>query len=329
MALTWELRESDQNFFAKELDSFVPDRIFDAHAHLYKSTHWGYAHPTIIGPTSVTLEEYRSQIAWLIPGRNTMALFFGVAFHSGFREANEFVGREVLKDSGCRGEMLVPPSMDPEEMRTEMKRLGLSGIKVYHSFISSKPSWNADISDFLTEEHVRIANQERWTITLHIVKPRALADSGNQQAIRYFCQKYPNIKLILAHAGRGFNPFHTIEGIAALKGLTNVWCDTSAVTEAGGFEAIVDVLGHSRLLWGSDYPLSHLRGRCVAIGDQFLWLYEDTLNWESVSAHTKLDLLFTGHESLRALKLAAHRLHLSDRQVEDIFHNNACEMLEI
>ena len=52
------------------------------------------------------------------------------------------------------------------------------------------------------------------------------------------------------------------------------------MTEAGGFEAIINVLGHDRLLWGSDYPVSRLRGRCIAIGDTFLWLYEDTLDWD-------------------------------------------------
>jgi len=329
LALTWELRESDREFFAKELDSFVPNRIFDAHAHLYKFSHWGYAHPTIVGPSVVTLEEYGSQIEWLTPGRHTTGLFFGVAFHDGFREANEFVAREVAKDFSCSGEMLVSPRMDPEEMRAEVRRLKFRGIKVYHTFVTTKPSWTANISEYLTEEHVRIADQEGWTITLHMVKHRALADPSNQQEIRYYCQKYPNIKLILAHAARGFNPFHTIEGIRALKGLGNVWCDTSAVTEAGGFEAIIETLGHERLLWGSDYPLSHLRGRCVAIGDRFLWLHEDTLNWKTAGANTPIDLLFVGHESLRALKLAAMRLHLSDSQIEDIFYNNARKMLEI
>ena len=36
MKATWELRDYDREFFEKELDSFVPNRIFDAHAHLYE-----------------------------------------------------------------------------------------------------------------------------------------------------------------------------------------------------------------------------------------------------------------------------------------------------
>ena len=65
----------------------------------------------------------------------------------------------------------------------------------------------------------------------------------------------------------------------------------------------------------------------VAIGDSFLWLYEDTLDWNTVAAHIKLRPHFVGHESLRALKLAATRLKLSDSQIEDILYNNARRML--
>ena len=104
------------------------------------------------------------------------------------------------------------------------------------------------------------------------MRPRALADPGNQEVIRRYAGRYPDMRLILAHAARGFNPHHTIAGIESLRGLGNVWCDTSAVTEYGAFEAIVDTLGVDRLLYGSDLPVSHLRGRCVALGDSFLWV---------------------------------------------------------
>jgi len=181
----------------------------------------------------------------------------------------------------------------------------------------------------LIEEHVRVAHEKGFPITLHMVKSRALADPMNQQQIRHYGEKYPNMKIILAHGARGFNPFHTIEGLPALKGLRNVWCDTSAVTEAGGFETIIETLGHDRLLWGSDYPVSHLRGRCVAIGDEFVWLYENTLEWDTVNPVAKIRPLFVGHESLRALRVAAQRLCLSDSQMEDIFYHNARRMLEL
>ncbi|MGH9396496.1 MAG: amidohydrolase family protein [Terriglobia bacterium] len=329
-ALTWELRAYDSEFFAKELNSFVPGKVFDAHAHLYELPHWGSSTAVAKGPAVVTLEEFQRQMEWLMPGRRTSGLFFGVGLSERwYKASNEFVAGEVAKDKNSRGQLIISPRQDPEEVRGLVKKFNFVGLKVYHTFADRSPTWDADVRDFLKEEHVRIANEEGLSITLHMVKARAMADPANQQQIRYYCEKYPNIKMILAHAARGFNPFHTIAGIHALKGLRNVWCDASAVTEAGGFEAIVETLGHDRLLWGSDYPVSHMRGRCVAIGDGFVWLYEDTLAWDAIATQGRICPLFVGHESLRALKLAASRLRLSDSQIEDIFCNNAVRMFGI
>lgn len=328
MPITWELREYDREFFARELDSFVPDRIFDAHAHLYDLRHWISPEVFSNGPEVVTLEEYRRQMEWLTPGRKISGLFFGVGFDDQhFRTSNEFVSREVAKDRDSRGQLIVSPRQNAEELRHEVERLGFVGLKVYHTFSHRRPTWEAEVKDFLTEEHVQVAHERGLSVTLHIVKSRAIADPANQQQIRDYCEKYPRIKMILAHGARGFNPFHTIKGIGALNGLKNIWCDTSAVTESAALEAILETFGPKRLLWGSDYPISHLRGRAVAIGDSFLWLYENTLDWETISPAGKVAPLFIGHESLRALRLAAQRMRLTDSQIEDIFYHNARRML--
>lgn len=328
MALTWELRDSDREFFAAELETFVPHCVFDAHAHLYHVEDWGYAHVVGAGPAIVDLPAFLAQNQWIVPGREVSGLFFGVAFHSGYAAANDFVAAEAARAPGNYSQMIVPPDLDPGVLRVTAKRLGVRGLKVYHTFAQRKPTWNAEIPEYLSEEHVRVAHEEGFTITLHMVKGRALADPGNQHWIREYCTRYPNMRLILAHAARGFNGFHTVEGIESLRGLSNVWCDVSAVTESPGIEAILEVLGPSRLLWGSDYPISHLRGRCVAVGDQFLWLYEDTLDWKKAMPHAAPDLRFIGHESLRALKHACRRMCLTDSQIEAVFYGNAVSLME-
>ena len=49
-------------------------------------------------------------------------------------------------------------------------------------------------------------------IMLHMVLDRAIADERNQQYIREHCVRYPNARLVLAHAARGFCGAHTVEG---------------------------------------------------------------------------------------------------------------------
>lgn len=318
---TWELHDYDKAFFLKELDEFVPDKIFDVHAHLYEKQHYPLPHPLHSGPDKVSLEVFRQQIEWIMPKRRVEGLFFGFGLQEEtYKASNEFVAREVSTDPQCKGLLIAPPQMTPEKIRADLENSSFVGLKVYHTFSNSHPTPDSDIDEFLCEEHVRLADELGLCIMLHIVKDRALADPSNQKIIRYYCESYPNMKLILAHAARGFNIYHTIEGIESLKGLQNVWFDTSAITEAGAFEAIVDVFGHEQLLWGSDFPLSHCRGRCIAIGDQFVWLDEKCLP-------SDVKLFLFGLESLRALKLAARRLRLTRQQIENIFYDNAKSML--
>jgi glutamate-1-semialdehyde 2,1-aminomutase len=329
----WELTNADRAMIAREVEPFLPDRVFDAHAHLFCAEHYAPgtrpAHEAGM-PDPLGLDAYFRYIEWLHPGGRTAGgLFFGLAFTGDRAANNAFVAAEAAagraRGAPVLGQLIVAPDDDPEQVRAAVRQGGFVGLKCYHTLARvDGPTWHASIESYLAEEHVRVAHEEGLSITLHMVRDRALADSLNQATIRRYCERYPNMRLILAHAGRGFNPWHTIEGVEHLRGLPNVWFDTSAITEAGAFESIVDVFGHTRLLYGSDFYISHLRGRCVAIGDSFHWFYAEDMRLDE--RHTTLQPVLVGLESLRSLRLAARRLRLSDAQIEDIFYNNAAQL---
>jgi glutamate-1-semialdehyde 2,1-aminomutase len=348
--------EADLELFERELDDFVPPVVFDAHAHLWARSHLpatGWDAFRDMEEEVIDLPAYRTRMAELMPDRlvgGGLCLPGAVgAAGDQVRAQNEFIAKEVNQAGGTgqsrqqvfpsprppvlrkgekawHGSMLVSPEMEAEYVRQEVRRLGLSGLKCYHVRSRTTPTWAAEIPDYLPEAHVRVANEEGLCVTLHMVRARAVADPSNQHWIRTYCETYPDMQLILAHAARGFNPYHTIEGLPALEGLPNLWCDMAAVTDVGACEAIIEILGHTRLLYGTDFPVSHLRGRCVAIGDGFVWLYEDTLNWNNVSFQSVQPVLI-GLESLRVLKQAARNRRLKDSQIEDIFRNNARRLL--
>src|SRR5215813_8514053 len=329
----WELTDADREMIAREVEPFLPDRVFDAHAHLFCAQHYAPGARPVHqegNPERLGLAEYERYIEWIHPhGRTVGGLFFGLAFTGDRNANNAFVAEEVAKGRVrglvSFGQMIVAPGDDPDQVREQVRWGGFVGLKCYHSLARvDGPTWQAPIEAYLPEEHARVAHELGLSITLHLVRDRALADPINQATIRRYCERYPNMRLILAHAARGFNPWHTIEGIAGLRGLDNVWFDTSAVTEAGAFEAIVETMGHERLLYGSDFSISHLRGRCVAVGDSFHWFYAEDMSLEE--RHTTLRPVLVGLESLRSLRLAARQLKLTDRQVEDIFYNNAAQL---
>lgn len=332
----WQLNEADREFLARAVEPYLPGKIFDAHAHLFRQAHYsgGMAPASLAGlPADVGIEVYREFGEWLHPnGRTVGGLFFGLAFQGDRIANNDFVADEVARarQNGflALGQMLIAPDMDPDYVRQEVRRHGFVGLKPYHVMAQVEgPTFHAPIEAYLREEHVAVAHELGLTITLHMVRERAMADPANQATIRRYCERYPNMRLILAHAARGFNPWHTIEGIHTMRGLPNLWCDTSAVTEAGAFEAIVETLGHERLLYGTDFHVSHMRGRCIAIGDSFHWLYAEEMHLDE--KHTQLRPVLIGLESLRSLFLACHRLKLRDDQIEDIFYHNAARLFAL
>ena len=324
------VREEDRDFFERELDSFVPDRVFDAHCHLWNAEH--LTADVLQGlkglPETAGYDEYMTQLRDLLPGRTVAAMFIPFVLHEDkMLAANEWTAAAASRDERCRSSFYIRPTDDPDWVRQQVRRLGSRGMKCYHRWAPVDPTWEADLPHYLPEEIVEVANEEGIAITLHMVKSRAVADPENLRWIRHYCKTYPDMKLILAHSARGFQPSHNFEGLPELVDLDNLYCDCSANCEPIAHESIIRILGHKRLLFGTDFYVSHLRGRSVSVADSFLWLYEETPVWGE--KHTTIKPVFAGLEQLRSLKWACWSSRLTDAQIEDIFWNNAAGLLGV
>ena len=318
--------EVDNEFFQRELESFLPNRIFDAHTHLWKDDLVSWSVPGFEGDAGHP--DYVKLMCDIHGSRPTDALFIPfvtIEHRDGTLDANAWVSQNIENQPNCRGLFFIRPEDDPEWVRDEVRRLGLHGLKCYHSMAPVGPTWEADIPDFLPEPLVKIAGEENWVITLHMVKARAVADPSNQHWIRHYCESYPGMTLILAHSARAFQPSHNMEGLESLRGLDNLYFDTSANCEPIAHQAIIRTIGHDRLMYGSDLPVSHWRGRSLGASDSFVWLYEDTPVWGE--KHLSVNPVLIGLEHLRSLKWACWSERLTDSQVEDIFYNNAARLL--
>jgi glutamate-1-semialdehyde 2,1-aminomutase len=322
------IKDVDRSFFDRELASFLPDRIFDAHTHLWRSecVPWSING----GSHNVGYEEYVGLMQDIHPGRVTKALFlpaFSEDKKDQIQVANEWNARQTAVDADCRGLFFIKPEDDPEWIRQEVKRLGLHGLKCYHTMAPVKPTWEADIPDYLPEAAVKVAHEEGWVITLHMVKSRAAADPVNIHWIRHYCETYPDMKLILAHSARGFQPAHNLEGLPKLTGLDNLYFDTSVNCEPIAHQAIIRFMGHKKMMYGSDLPASHARGRSLGAADSFIWLHEDSPIWGE--KHLDMQPVLVGLEHLRSIKWACWSERLSENAIEDIFWNNAAELLGV
>ncbi len=324
------VNHDDRALFDQQLKSFVPPNAFDAHAHLWRVADLGAPPPalTAAGPREVSREIYDQRLSQWMPDRQpTGGLFFPFPTRTlDIDAANAFLAEQLKTDPNSRGLMIAAPSQDPAEVEQQIVQNGFVGFKVYHLFASRTDSFDARNEEFIPEWVWEIAHQRRLAIMLHLVLPLALAEPANQAYVRSRCEQYPGAKLILAHAARSFCGHHATDGVSALRGLDNVFFDTSAVCEAEAFEAVLKTFGPTRLFFGADFCISEMRTRCVNLGDGFLWLNEVRPDF-SRSRFAKPTLL--GLESLLALKQACRNQHLTDSDVEEVFCHAARRLLDI
>ena len=315
-----EITDYDRDLWHRHLADFVPPDSFDAHAHLWRTQDLGTPCPALAaaGPPVVTRATYDERLSMWMPDRcPTGGLFF--PFPTRVLDvdgANRHLADEMKKDPHSRGLMIVTPRQDPAEVERQITTDGFVGFKVYHLFAARTDTLFAPTEEFIPEWAWELADQRGLVIMLHMVLPRALAEPENQRYIRSRCEQYPGAKLILAHAARGFCGKHTVEGIASLRGLDNVYFDTSAVCEPAAFEAILKVFGPTRLFFGADFCVTEMRSRCVDLADGFLWLDEIRADF-SRSRFARPTLL--GIESLLALKQACLNQNLTAGDVDEVF----------
>lgn len=314
------ITDYDLDLWHRHLADFVPRDSFDAHAHLWRTQDLGSPTPALAaaGPAVVTRATYDERLSSWMPDRcPTGGLFFPFPTRLlDVEGANRHLADEMRKDPDSRGLMIATPRQDPAAVERQIEADGFVGFKVYHLFAERTDTLFAPTGEFIPEWAWELAEGRGLFIMLHMVLPRAVAEEENQRYIREHCRRYPNAKLILAHAARGFCGRHTMEGITSLRGLDNVFFDTSAVCEASAFEAILEVFGPTRLWHGADFCVTEMRSRCVNLADGFLWLDEIRADF-SKSRFARPTLL--GLESLLALKEACLNQHLDATDVEEIF----------
>lgn len=327
----WTFEDTDAQA-AAELDGFLPDNIYDAHAHLYRTADMDLPADSLFrqGPAEVGVAAWREILGRQVKAARLQgALFIPMPFvtPAGIPETNAYVLRQAASMPASRALAVIAPETSPDLVNEWCKHPQFVGFKPYHLYSSHKPTFDSPLTGFLPEWAWEAADRHGLVITLHMVKTDALADPDNQREIREHCRRYPRAKLVLAHGARGFHAPNTVKGIAALRGLENVWFDTSAICEPTALLAILREFGPRRLLWGSDFPVSEIRGKCVTLGDGFAWLQPDTIAWEKLlpGCHP----ILVGLEALRAVREAAQEFGLSAADVQDIFADNAMRLLGI
>lgn len=325
-----KLQEADLRAIRK-LAAFLPKKIFDAHVHLWhvkedEDASRNYVHGQ---KDAYGFQDFLDLNQKIFSDTEIIGASIIVTPHQNMANRENklrddsviALKNELDRFPNCVGEIIVLPDDTEEDIEKMIVHKNIRGMKCFHFFCDHKPSWDAEISEYLPESAWKVADRRGMCITLHLAKEECLASSSSVEYILKMAKAYPNATLVLSHCGRGFAAWTVMENAHRLKEVPNVYFDVSAICESPAIFACVRAVGVKRVLWGSDYPVSTMRGKCVSLADRFLWLYEEHI--ALIEGKPDSDINLIAVEELLAVAQACDMLELSREDIEDIFYKNA------
>ncbi len=320
-----KLGEQEKDAVRTVCEGFVPARIFDLHAHLLRGDHFPKAGlPSYMQQSDVMAAEAYSQAMNDFFGeREKSALIFGCpARGNDTMGINDWIIDEVSSlENGSQALYLCPPDANAETVTAQLLTKRFAGLKPYHFYADMPETDQAPVEAFAPEWMWEACHNAEGVLMLHIMKNAGISDAENQAVIRRLLTKYPKCHLVLAHIARSFNYRCARGNLRWLNEFGNVWLDTSAITETETFRIALQEMGASRVAFGTDFPISNLRGKAMTVSGPPQWYYSDQKEYSPDG------MPLVGIESLRCLREACEDLGLGEDDLRSIFETNARRVL--
>lgn len=264
---------------------------------------------------------------FLFPDSHVNGLVMGMpVYNCDINSENNYVAQSITDDMN-RFSIMTDPRMSYKELEQMIQRMKPIGLKPYlvHALVEDKQ--NARITDFITEEQFELADKYKLTVTLHVSKPRGMADTENLEDISRLIKEYPNCQFILAHCGRCFIHPNMSDALDQLPVAENLWIDTSAVCDSGVFLELFSRYDISRILFGTDLVnATAFRGSYVRLG----------LSWHAITSEMtnrvnglESKATIAVYENLSALFFAASHTNIGEKGINKIFYENAAKLFKL
>jgi glutamate-1-semialdehyde 2,1-aminomutase len=243
-----------------------------------------------------------------------------------FEASNTYVAAETRKGGNSHGLMLVHPGMSADHVEATIRRERLIGFKPYRFYAATGDAVQCRIPDFMPEHQIAVADRLGLVIMMHISRRDAIGDPENIEDLKRLSDKYPNAKWILAHCARSYSPWAIERAASQIRGLPNVWYDTSTVCDSDALDALYTGVGVDRVMYGSDDMIGPMRGKYITFGRA--WAYLSPTNHAMSLAHCDPRMTYVRYEQLRAMKRGARQIGLSTAQREALFYGTARALVD-
>jgi predicted TIM-barrel fold metal-dependent hydrolase len=344
MSGLFDVKNVDRRFYRAKLQGFLPERIVDVHTHVWLKE-FRKAPPTgraVTWPLRVAdqdpVEDLIDTYELLFPGKAARPVMFSFveSHEDDFEAANAYVGR-AAREHGYAALVFAAPQWSAQRLEREIRDGGFLGAKVYLTLSPAEiPVDQIRIFDFLPHQQLEVLDEHGWIVMLHIPRSGRLRDPANLADMLEIDRRYPNAKVIIAHAGRAYCPEDVGDAFAVLSETQHLLFDISANTNAAVFEQLIRTVGPRRILFGSDLPITRMRMRRVCEKSDYVNLVpkglygdvSDDKHMRDVEGEQAEALSFFLYEEIDAFRRAAQATGLAPADIEDVFHGNAVRLID-
>lgn len=332
-----QITEYDKHVYETELRDFLPDEFIDFHTHIEEDNyvpqgdHNGGSSWTDLVAGSRTAEALFDNYKAMFPDKNVKALLFGGCLCD-IDDVNKYV-REKGIEYACPTLYRTHYEMTGEELERGVKEGGFLGIKPYLSNCPSYiPSAETRIFDFLPHEQLEVCDRNGWIVMLHIPRNGRLKDKVNLAQLMEIEEKYPNLKLIIAHIGRAYAKEDIGNAFDLVGKGKNTYFDFTANLSDDAIKACLEAVGPKKLIFGSDLPIAVMRMyRIVENGVYYnvvpRGLYGNVDGEPHMRESDEKDITLMLYEQLLAFKRVATEMNLSKEDIYDVLCGNAKRLL--
>jgi uncharacterized protein len=324
--------ENDVRFYAEHLVNRLPESIFDAHVHVNLPEHVAMvSQQTINGDWALecglimTYEDVLSYHETLFPSHKMRMLALPWPLPEADIPANNAYLSGLAGEKKLTALMTTRPEWNAEYVEKQLLMGGFAGFKPYPYMAASEKGAEVSVFDFLPHHHLEVANRHSRAVLLHLPRKGRFADDDNIHEIRTIVQKYPDLRLVLAHYGRCFNVKYLREGLAKLGDDKNaVYFDTAAVINPAVHREALQKLRTDQILFGMDLPILLWHGKRRWTETEYFNLCREEFSWNKhPDPEDEKNYTFFVYEQCKAMLDCMEEEGASRQAVCDIFCNNA------
>jgi predicted TIM-barrel fold metal-dependent hydrolase len=331
------ITDLDKKFFDVNLKTRLPKKIIDAHAHLCRPENVKNIPQSRIdsdwamqcGGLSMTVEEARYYTSALFPDSEYQFVALPMVIKEADTEGNNNYIAELIRNKKVLfGLIGSRPETKPELIERRFAEEGFAGLKPYPDFVSAFKGAEVSIFDFLPKSHLSLAEKYGKCIVLHLPRSGRFPDQNNIRELKLISSEFPDLKIVIAHLGRCFNPIY-FEKAAKILGddIHRFWFDTSAVLNSEVHALAMDILHEDKIFFGLDMPTLLWHGKRRWTETTYINLCREDFPWNKhiEGKVAEENYTFFVYEQINNLLNTMETLRKTGDYKERIFYKNAVE----